>query len=175
MRDTWPGEPFPLGATRDGSGTNFSVFSEHAEGIELCLFDGDHETHVEMTQRRALNWHCYLPGVGPGQRYGYRVRGSYAPLEGHRFNPAKLLIDPYAKAIDGVVDWAHDANVLPYVPTGEDDADLELDDEDDAPATPKSVVVDDAFLWEGDRPLRTPFSDTIIYETHVKGFTMRHP
>ena len=174
--DAWPGRPYPLGARWDGGGTNFSLFSEHAEGVELCLFDsGDNETRVELTERRALNWHCYLPGVGPGQRYGYRVRGPYRPLQGLRFNPAKLLLDPYAKAIDGVVDWAHDANVFPYVPTSAEDADLELDDEDDAPATPKSVVVDDAFLWEGDRPLRTPFSDTIIYETHVKGFTMRHP
>ena len=128
-----------------------------------------------MTQRRALNWHCYLPGVGPGQRYGFRVHGPYAPPEGHRFNPAKLLIDPYAKAIDGVVDWAHDANVLPYVPDGTEDADLEPDDEDDAAAMPKSVVIDDAFVWEGDRPPRIPFADTVIYETHVKGFTMRHP
>jgi glycogen operon protein len=174
--EAWPGRPYPLGATWDGGGTNFSLFSEHAEEVELCLFDSDdNENRIELTERRALNWHCYLPGVGPGQRYGYRVRGPYEPLRGLRFNPAKLLLDPYAKAIDGVVDWGHDANVLPYVPTGSDDADLELDDEDDAPATPKSVVVDDAFLWEGDRPLRTPFSDTIIYETHVKGFTMRHP
>jgi isoamylase len=172
----WPGRPFPLGAIWDGGGTNFSLFSEHAERVELCLFDDDdQETRIEITQRRALNWHCYLPDVGPGQRYGYRVYGRYAPLEGHRFNPAKLLLDPYAKAIDGVVDWAHDANVLPYVPTGEEDADLEPDDEDDAPAMPKSVVIDDAFFWEGDRPPRIPFADTVIYETHVKGFTMRHP
>jgi isoamylase len=172
----WPGRPFPLGATWDGSGTNFSLFSEDAERVELCLFDdGDEETRIELTQRRALNWHCYLPEVGPGRRYGYRVHGPYAPLEGLRFNPAKLLLDPYAKAIDGVVDWAHDANVLPYVPDGTDEADLELDDEDDAAAMPKSVVIDDAFLWEGDRPPRIPFADTVIYETHVKGFTMRHP
>ncbi len=176
MTDIWPGRPFPLGAVWDGGGTNFSLFSEHAEGVELCLFDSaGSEQRIELSERRALNWHCYVPDVGPGQRYGYRVHGPYRPLEGLRFNPAKLLIDPYAKAIDGVVDWAHDANVLPYVPTGEDDADLEPDDEDDAPATPKSVVVDDAFLWEGDRPPRTPFADTVIYETHVKGFTMRHP
>ena len=175
---TWPGTPFPLGATWDGAGTNFSLFSEHAEAVELCLFDeDDHETRIEMNGRRALNWHCYLPDVGPGQRYGYRVHGPYAPQHGHRFNPAKLLIDPYAKAIDGMVDWIHDANVLPYVPDPEagDDADLELDDEDDALAMPKSVVIDDAFLWEGDRPPRIPFADTVIYETHVKGFTMRHP
>ena len=176
MNIVWPGRPFPLGATWDGGGTNFSLFSEHAESVELCLFDeDDEETAIEMTQRRALNWHCYLPDVGPGQRYGYRVHGPYAPLDGHRFNPAKLLLDPYAKAIDGVVDWEHDANVLPYVATGEADADLESDDEDDAPAMPKSVVIDDAFFWEGDRPPRIPFADTVIYETHVKGFTMRHP
>jgi glycogen operon protein len=176
MTEVWPGRPFPLGAIWDGAGTNFSLFSESAEAVELCLFDHeDDETRIEMTQRRAMNWHCYLPGVGPGQRYGFRVHGPYAPLKGQRFNSAKMLIDPYAKSIDGVVDWAHDANVLPYVPTGEDDADLELDDEDDAAAMPKSVVIDDAFLWEGDRPPRVPFADTIIYETHVKGFTMRHP
>jgi len=176
MTELWPGAPFPLGATWDGGGTNFSLFSEHAERVDLCLFDDhDNENRIEMTQRSALNWHCYLADAGPGQRYAYRVFGPYAPLEGHRFNPNKLLIDPYAKAIDGVVDWAHDANVLPYVPTGEEDADLELDDEDDAPAMPKSVVIDDAFAWEGDRPLRTPFADTVIYEMHVKGFTMRHP
>jgi isoamylase len=176
MSDLWPGRPYPLGATWDGGGTNFSVFSEHAEGVELCLFDEeDNETTVQMTSRRALNWHCYLPDVGPGQRYGFRVHGPYAPVEGHRFNPAKLLIDPYAKAIDGVVDWAHDANVLPYVPTGDEDADLEIDDEDDAAAMPKSVVIDDAFFWEGDRAPHIPFAETIIYETHVKGFTMKHP
>jgi isoamylase len=177
MTEIWPGRPFPLGATWDGSGTNFSLFSEHAEAVELCLFDQDgSEQPIELTQRRALNWHCYLPDVGPGQLYGYRVHGAYAPMAGKRFNPNKLLIDPYAKAIEGVVDWAHDANVLPYVPNGtEDDSDLEFDDEDDAAAIPKSVVIDDAFDWEGDRGLRTPFADTVIYETHVKGFTMRHP
>ncbi len=176
MTEVWPGDPFPLGAKWDGYGTNFSLFSEHAEGVELCLFDADHqETRIEMPQRRALNWHCFLPGVGPGQRYGYRVRGPYDPPDGHRFNPDKLLIDPYAKAVEGVVDWAHDANVLPYVPDGTEDADLERDDEDDAAAMPKSVVIDDAFDWEGDRLPRIPFAETVIYETHVKGFTMRHP
>ena len=176
MTAVWPGRPYPLGATWDGSGTNFSIFSEHAEAVELCLFDEDgEETRIQVTQRRALNWHCYLPDVRPGQRYGFRVHGPYSPQEGKRFNPAKLLIDPYAKAIEGIVDWAHDANVLPYVPDGTEDGDLEIDDEDDGPAVPKSVVIDDAFLWEGDRPPRIPFGDTVIYETHVKGFTMRHP
>jgi isoamylase len=176
MTEVWPGEPFPLGARWDGGGTNFSLFAEHAERVELCLFDDDgEETRIDLPGRRALNWHGYLPGVGPGQRYGFRVHGPYAPTEGHRFNPAKLLIDPYAKSIEGVVDWEGDANVLPYVPTGDEDADLEPDDEDDAAAVPKAVVIDDAFNWEGDRPPRVPFADTVIYEAHVKGFTMRHP
>jgi len=174
--EVWPGRPYPLGAKWDGNGTNFSLFSQHAEGVELCLFDDSgNETRVEVTARRALNWHCYLPGVGPGQRYGYRVRGRYDPAQGHRFNPAKLLIDPYAKAIEGIVDWKHDANVLPYVPNGAEDDDLEPDDEDDSGAIPKSVVIDDSFDWEGDRRLRIPFADTVIYETHVRGFTKTHP
>ena len=114
MSDVWPGHPFPLGATWDGGGTNFSLFTEHAEGVELCLFDDeDNETRIPLTQRTALNWHCYLPEVGPGQRYGFRVAGPYAPEHGHRFNPAKLLLDPYAKSIDGVVDWAHDTTSCP--------------------------------------------------------------
>ncbi|MEO8968223.1 MAG: alpha-amylase family glycosyl hydrolase, partial [Solirubrobacteraceae bacterium] len=176
MTEAWPGRPFPLGATWDGQGTNFVIFSEHAEGVELCLFDDDGlETRVPVTERRALNWHAYLPGVGPGQRYGYRVHGAYAPEKGHRFNPAKLLLDPYAKAIEGTVAWEHDANILPYVPTGEEDADLEPDDEDDSAAVPKCVVIDEAFDWQGDRPPDVPFADTVVYETHVKGFTMTHP
>jgi isoamylase len=174
----WPGRPFPLGATWDGTGTNFSLFSEHAESVELCLFDADgEETRINVYGHRAHNWHCYLPGVGPGTRYGYRVHGAYAPYEGHRFNPAKLLIDPYAKAIEGTVDHDADLNILPYVPNPDapEDADLEVDDEDDAPAIPKSIVIDGSFDWQGDRPPRTPFADTVIYETHVKGFTMTHP
>ena len=116
MRAVWPGLPFPLGPEWDGEGTNFSLFSEHAERVELCLFAGDgSEERIEVTERTAFNWHCYLPGVAPGQRYGYRVHGPYSPETGKRFNPAKLLIDPYAKAIDGAVDW-HAANALPYVP-----------------------------------------------------------
>jgi isoamylase len=180
MTEVWPGKPFPLGACWDGEGTNFSLFSEHAKGVELCLFDDEgEETRIPVTGNRALNWHCYLPGIGPGQRYGYRVHGPYAPNEGHRFNPNKLLLDPYAKSIEGTVDWAADLNVLPYVPPDAvedaEDADLELDDEDDAAAMPKSVVIDDSFDWQGDRLPQTPFADTIIYETHVKGFTMTHP
>jgi isoamylase len=174
--EVWPGRPFPLGASWDGGGTNFALFSENAEGVDLCLFDDDgRETRVPMRERRALNWHCYVPEVGPGQRYGFRVHGPYDPSAGMRFNPAKLLIDPYAKAIEGVLDWKHGANVFPYVPTGHDDADLEPDDEDDAEAIAKAVVIDDAFVWEGDRHPQVPFTDTVIYETHVKGFTMCHP
>ncbi len=174
--NVWPGKPFPLGATWDGGGTNFSIFSEHAEGVELCLFDDEgNETRVELRNRRAYNWHCYVPEIGPGQRYGFRVHGPYAPNEGHRFNPAKLLIDPYAKSIEGVVDWSGDSNVLPYVPGDPGNADLEPDDEDDAVVVPKSIVIDDAFLWEGDRPPAIPWRDTVIYETHVRSFTMLHP
>ena len=175
--EVWPGQPFPLGATWDGGGTNFSIFSEHGEGAELCLFDDEgNETRIDITECTALNYHCYVPGVGPGQRYGFRVRGPYAPAEGHRFNPEKLLIDPYAKAIEGVVDWNQGGGtVLPYIPTGAEDSDLEPDDEDDDAAVPKSVVVDFVFDWQDDRPPRIPWADTVIYETHVKGFTKLHP
>src|SRR3954447_8092308 len=174
--EVWPGRPFPLGATWTGKGTNFSLFSENAERVELCLFgDGDDETRIDVRNVTAHNWHCYLPEAGPGQRYGYRVHGPYAPAEGHRFNPAKLLIDPYAKAIEGAIDWDA-ANVHPYVPDPEnEDADLEPDDEDDADAVPKSVVVDHNFDWEGDRLPQRPWNETVIYEAHVKGYTKLHP
>ncbi len=170
-----PGRPFPQGSTWDGPGTNFSLFSENAHRVELCLFDEDGTEHrINIYDRTNHQWHVYVPGVGPGQRYGYRVHGPYEPQHGHRFNPAKLLIDPYAKAIDGGVDWRA-ANTLPYVPDGSDDADLHIDESDDAAAIPRSVVVDPGFDWEGDRLLGRRWSETIIYETHVKGFTMRHP
>ena len=170
--NVWPGRPFPLGATWDGEGTNFSVFSENAERVELCLFDADGtERRFELTQRTAFNWHGYLDGVGPGQRYGFRVHGPYAPEHGHRFNAAKLLLDPYAKVIDGGVRW--DAgNAHPYVP-GEDDAVPDLTD--DAAAMPRCVVIDPGFDWEGDRQLQTPWHETVIYELHVRGFTKLHP
>jgi glycogen operon protein len=176
-RQVWAGQPYPLGHEWDGQGTNFSLFSENSERVELCLFDAEgNEERIELRERTAFNWHCYLPGVGPGQHYGYRVHGSYEPARGRRFNPAKLLIDPYAKAIDGVVDWDA-ANVLPYVPGGGDDADLTIDETDSAPAIPKSVVSDPAFDWQSDdsvRP-RTPWHETVIYEVHVKGFTNLRP
>jgi isoamylase len=170
----WPGKPFPLGPLWDGEGTNFSLFSEHAEKVELCLFDdGDRETRYEVTERTAFNWHGYLPGVGPGQRYGYRVHGPWQPEQGHRFNPAKLLIDPYAKSIEGPILWQR-GSTLPYVPGG-DDPDLVRDDGDDAESIPKSVVIDQTFDWEDDRPPQRPWHETVIYEAHVKGFTKLMP
>jgi glycogen operon protein len=171
VRNAWPGQPFPLGPVWDGRGTNFSLFSENAERVEICLFDGDdREERIPVTERTAFNWHCYLPGVGPGQHYGYRVHGPYKPERGARFNAAKLLIDPYSKAIEGPIDYKR-ANTLPYVPDGTEDADLTPDTSDDVAAIPKSVVVDGSFDWQGDRWPRTPWHDTVIYEVHVKGFT----
>src|SRR5436190_3632775 len=168
--EVWPGKPFPLGPVWDGQGTNFSLFSENAERVQLCLFDGEgNEERIDVTEHTVFNWHCYVPGAGPGTRYAYRVHGPYDPENGMRFNPTKLLIDPYAKAIEGAVDYDA-ANVMPYVPDGED-ADLYADDEDDAAAIPKCVVVDTSFDWEDDRPPARAWNETIIYEAHVKGFT----
>ena len=174
-REVWPGRPFPVGATWSGEATNFSIFSENATAVDLCLFDDDgHEERVPVTQCTAFHWHVELPGVGPGTRYGYRVDGPWEPAEGHRFNPAKLLIDPYAKAIDGLV---HDQDGLTfaYVADGSPDADLVRDDRDDADCVPRSVVVDESFHWEDDAPPLVPLADSVIYEVHVKGFTRRHP
>ncbi|HZU40939.1 MAG TPA: glycogen debranching protein GlgX [Solirubrobacteraceae bacterium] len=172
--DILPGRPFPQGATWDGLGTNFSLWSERAERVDLCLFDEDGgERRIEVCDQTAFQWHVYLPGIGPGQRYGYRVHGPYEPEQGLRFNPDKLLIDPYAKAIDGAVDWRA-ANTLPYEPGGGDDADLTIDSTDDAAAIPKGVVIDPSFPWGEDRVIGRRWSSTVIYETHVKGFTMRH-
>ena len=173
-RPTWPGRPSPAGATWTGHTTNFSVFSEHATAVDLCLFDDhDVEERIRMRERKAFHWHVELPEIGPGQRYGYRVHGEWNPAAGLRFNPAKLLIDPYAKAIDGRVD-PHAGPTLPYRPGGAD-ADLHIDDRDDAGAIPKPVVVDTTFDWEGVGPPRTPLSRSVIYEAHVKGFTRLHP
>ncbi len=168
----WRGNPYPLGATWDGAGVNFALFSEHAEAVELCLFDlgGGAEQRVRMLEQTNLVWHCYLPDVRPGQRYGYRVHGPYDPSAGHRFNPNKLLVDPYAKRIDGAVKW--DDSLFGYR-IGEDD--MVPDGRDSSPFVPKGVVVNEAFVWGGDRPLRRPLDETIIYEVHVKGFTQRHP
>jgi isoamylase len=173
---TRPGNPYPLGATWDGSGVNFSLFSEHATGVELCLSDGrdgDREiARIPVTEQTDLVWHIYLPEVRPGQRYGYRVHGPYEPAQGHRFNPAKLLLDPYAKAIDGTIRWSD--NLFGY-PIGHPEADLVRDERDSAGGMPKSVVIDPAFTWGNDRPPRVPWNETVIYEVHVKGFTARHP
>ncbi len=171
--NSWPGRPFPLGPSWDGEGTNFSIFSENAERVELCLFDGDDvETRIELTNRTAFNWHCYVPGVGPGQRYGFRVHGPYQPEQGHRFSASKLLIDPYAKSIEGPILWDR-GETHPYrLDPGNDDADLVRDDTDDAAAIPKSIVIDERFDWEGDSQLRIPWHETVIYEAHVKGLTM---
>jgi isoamylase len=168
---TWPGKPYPLGATYDGSGTNFSVFSEVAEKVELCLFDENGaETRVDLPELTGFCWHGYVPGVKPGQRYGYRVHGPWAPEHGHRCNPNKLLLDPYAKAVAGEVNWNEAA--FPYrfeKPEGS------VNEEDSAPYVPRSVVIDSSFDWGNDKPLRKPLHETMIYEVHVKGFTARHP
>jgi isoamylase len=175
-RPLWPGTPFPLGATFDGGGTNFALFSENADRVQLCLFDdAGEEERIDLLERTAFNWHGYVPGVGPGQCYAYRVHGPWAPGDGHRFNVKKLVLDPYAKAVTGPIEY--DAgNTLPYVP-GDEDADLVRDDADDAAAIPKCVVIDGSFDWEDDdvvRP-RVPWHETVIYELHVKGFTARQP
>ena len=172
--ERWPGIPYPLGATWDGGGTNFALFSENATGVELCLFDDEGvETRLELTEVDSFVWHCYLPGVGPGQRYGYRVDGRFDPERGHRFNRHKLLLDPYAKSIDGDVDWSEE--VFGYNFGAGDDADLTFNESDSAPRVPKSVVIDPTFDWEGDETLRTPWHRTVIYEAHVRGFTFTNP
>ena len=173
--DIWPGKPFPLGPSWDGDGTNFALFSENAQRVELCLFDdGDRETRIELTERTAFHWHCYVRGIRPGQRYGYRVHGPYDPAAGRRFNSHKLLIDPYAKSIEGPV-RPDRGNTLPYVPGSGADADLVPDGRDDSAAIPKCIVIDPHFDWEDDLPPATAWPDTVIYEVHVKGFTRRHP
>ncbi|MDT8444258.1 MAG: glycogen debranching protein GlgX [Desulfuromonadales bacterium] len=167
----WPGNPFPLGAIYDGSGTNFSLFSEIAERVELCLIDEDEkENRIELPEVTGYCWHGYLPEVEPGQRYGFRVYGPWQPKEGHRCNPAKLLLDPYAKAIDRKIDW--DEAVFPYRFDKGPDV---LSDSDSAPFVFYSVVHQPHFDWSGDRRLQLPWHETIIYETHVKGFSARHP
>ena len=169
----WRGTPYPLGATWDGSGVNFAIFSENAEAVDLCLFDDatGAEQRIRLSEQTDLVWHCYLPDVRPGQRYGYRFHGPYAPEVGHRFNPAKLLIDPYAKRIDGAVRW--DDSLFGY-PIGADVADTAPDDRDSAPFVPKSVVINHAFVWGNEVRPKTPFDRTLIYEVHVKGFTQLH-
>jgi glycogen operon protein len=174
----WPGKPYPLGATWDGAGTNFTLYSETAEGVELCLFDSPEAqkecTRIALTEQTDYVWHCYLPGVGPGQLYGYRVYGPYNPKQGLRFNPAKLLLDPYAKAISGQIRWS-DAMFGYPVTSPDPNRDMLMDEQDSAPGMPRSVVIDSAFDWGNDRLPNIPFHESIIYEVHVKGFTRLHP
>jgi isoamylase len=171
-----PGSAAPLGATWDGEGVNFAIFSRHATGVELCLFDGAdpaRETlRVPLEERTNRVWHGYLANVRPGQLYGYRVHGPYEPGRGHRFNPKKVVLDPYTKAVSGTIDW--NDSVFGYR-VGDAAGDLSLSEEDSAPHVPKCVVIDSAFTWGDDRPPRTPLSQTVIYECHVKGMTARHP
>ncbi len=166
----WPGRRYPLGSSYDGTGTNFALFSEAAERVELCLFDADGtERRVELVEVDGSVWHGYLPGVEPGQRYGYRVHGPYDPARGVRCNPNKLLLDPYAKAVDGDVRW--DRAVYDY---DFEDPDR-MSEADSAPFVPKAVVVNPFFDWGNDRPPRVPYHETVIYEAHVKGLTWQHP
>ena len=171
-----PGKPYPLGATWDGIGVNFAIASENATAVEVCLFDGVdgnfQQASVPVTEHTGFVWHIYLPGIRPGQRYGFRVHGPYDPAHGHRFNPAKLLIDPYAKAVDRPIQW-NDA--LYGYAIGSEEQDLKADDRDSAPFAPKSVVVEPWFDWDGDRRLSIPWEDTVIYELHTKGMTKLHP
>lgn len=173
---THMGSPYPLGATYDGKGVNFSLYAENATGVELCLFgdtnDPAESQKIPIRERTHQIWHIYIPGIHPGQLYGYRVHGPYEPNQGLRFNPNKLLIDPYAKAIAGTLEW--DDALFGYQ-IGHPEADLSFSETDSAPFIPKCVVVDDTFDWGNDRPPRTPMHQSIIYETHVKGFTALHP
>ncbi|WP_033345124.1 glycogen debranching protein GlgX [Catenuloplanes japonicus] len=170
---TWPGRRYPLGATYDGTGTNFAIFSEVAESVELCLFDEwdiGAEQRIELTEVDAFVWHAYLPGVQPGQRYGYRVYGPYDPSgSGARCNPHKLLLDPYAKAVDGDVQWH------PALYGYQMDDPSRMSEINSAPYMPKGVVVNPYFDWGNDRPPRTPYHHSVIYEAHVKGLTKQHP
>ncbi len=169
MTQVWPGSAYPLGATYDGTGTNFAIFSEVADKVELCLFDDEgNEERIRLPEMDGYVWHAFLPNIHPGQKYGFRVHGPDDPDHGLRCNPSKLLLDPYAKAIDGQVDW--DPSVFGY-----DFETKERNDDDSAAHMPKSVVVNPYFDWGVDRPPRTPYNKTVIYEAHVKGLTMTNP
>ncbi|MCC3268146.1 glycogen debranching protein GlgX [Arthrobacter gengyunqii] len=168
--EVWPGDAYPLGATYDGNGTNFALYSEVAESVTLCLFDDDGaETCVRLTEVDAYVWHCYLPQVMPGQKYGYRVDGPNDPENGNRCNPNKLLLDPYAKAVAGEIDW--DQALFGYN-FGDENS---RNDEDSAPHMMMGVVINPFFDWDGDRKPKIPYHQSVIYEAHVKGLTERHP
>jgi isoamylase len=168
-----PGRPYPLGATWDGTGVNFAVYSENATKVELCLYDNRSKAETEripVSETTAFVHHCYVPGIQPGQLYGYRVDGPWDPANGLRFNPSKLLVDPYSMAISGTIDWSQP--IFPYQLNGHENADLERDDQDNSQGMCKSVVVNPYFDWEQDRHPRTPLADSVIYELHVRGFSM---
>jgi glycogen operon protein len=173
---TWPGHPYPLGATWDGAGVNFAIFAENATKVELCLFDSPEskqEQHrIRIKQYTDKVWHAYLPDVLPGQLYGYRVHGPYEPENGHRFNASKMVLDPYAKLIGRELAWADELFGYKF---NDPAADLSFDDRDSAAFAPLAAVIDPAFTWGDDRPPRTPWHKTVIYELHVKGFTQRNP
>jgi isoamylase len=177
MRHVKPGLPFPRGATPEGRGTNFAIFSESAHEVILCLFDarGVETERIPFSERTAHVWHAYVDGVVPGQRYGFRLRGPYAPSEGHRFNPSKLVIDPYARAFEGKADYRAPLFGFAQDPEGVPVPSAGADPRDSARGVPKCVVTDEAFDWEGDRHPRIPWHRTVVYELHVKGFTKRHP
>jgi isoamylase len=172
----WPGAPYPLGATWDGIGVNFAIFAEHATAVELCLFDSAESrresARVRLSEQTDMVWHAYLPDVQPGQVYGYRLDGPYDPPSGHRYNPAKVVLDPYAKSVARPPQWSDE--MFGYR-IGDPDADLSRDGRDNAKFAALGAVVDPAFTWGADRPPRTPWHETVIYEAHVKGFTRRHP
>jgi glycogen operon protein len=176
LTSIWSGKPYPLGATWDGQGVNFALFSEHASRVELCLFDTPdapfESVRVAMREQTDNVWHVYLPNLNPGQVYGYRVYGSYNPAQGERFNPNKLLVDPYARAITGTINWN---NAMYGYQNDHPDRDLTFDESDSAPYAPRCLVVDTSFPWGDDRPLNIPLHESVIYELHVRGFTMQHP
>ena len=173
MYSIWSGTPYSLGAVWDGQGTNFALFSENATGVDLCLFDADnHETRLPLTEVTNFVWHGYIPGISPGQRYGFRVNGPNAPELGHRFNPNKLLIDPYAKAIDGEIEFGKE--IFGYC-WGDEEEDQSFSELDSAHLVPKGIVIDEAFDWQGDKLLQTSWHKTVIYEAHVRGLTKLHP
>ena len=173
----WPGDPYPLGATWTGVGVNFALFSAHATKVELCLFDSpDADTRIgarfALPEQTDMVWHGFLPDARPNQLYGYRVHGPYEPAAGHRFNPNKVVMDPYAKSVARTIRWADE--MFGYR-VGDPDADLSFDERDNAAFAPLAAVVDPAFTWGDDRPPRTPWHNTVIYEMHVRGFSKRHP
>ncbi len=173
MTHVWPGRAYPLGATWDGTGTNFSIFSEAAERVQLCLFGVDgSEQRVDLVEVDGFCWHGHLPGVGPGQRYGYRVHGEYKPSAGGRCNPANLLLDPYAKAVEGEVRWGRSVYGYEF---GSPEGDSAPNRTDSQASMPRSVVIDPTFDWGDDRLLRTPWHETVVYEAHVRGLTKVHP